>query len=221
MSQVIFGMLVISGRVTNIAPKEMVLYYSINYTLTDLPENVAYFHAQFRRVNPLPYRQVYTILDGVQGWGQYVGTYMAWGSNNYLWWGEGEVKFYLDDDHPTIVTTGTEDYFCGSYNFDPSPRHNEGYVTYTTAYAGFPQVIRPYDDYHTQMRFGLYRWHIPDPIRFEKISRSKSRHWARPAVSDIYHFKMIWLRLPFGIRLFPLFPSHLCQGPIPWRLFNR
>jgi Protein of unknown function (DUF2961) len=154
---------------TNLAPKEMVLYYSINYTLTDLPEDSAYFHAQFRRVNPLPYKQVYTLLDGVSGWGHYVGTYMAWGSNNNLWWGEGEVKFYLDDDvHPSIAATGTEDYFCGSYNFDPSPSHRERYVTFTTAYAGFPQVIRPYDDYHTQMRFGLYRWHLTDPIRFEK-----------------------------------------------------
>ena len=57
---------------------------------------------------------------------------------------------------------------CGSYNFDPSPSHRERYVTFTTLYAGFPQVIRPYDDYHTQMRFGLYRWHLTDPIRFEK-----------------------------------------------------
>ena len=68
---------------------------------------------------------------------------------------------------PPLSRHGTEDYFCGSYNFDPSPSHNKGYVPYTTPYAGF-QVIRPYDDYHTQMRFGLYRWHITDPIRFEK-----------------------------------------------------
>jgi Protein of unknown function (DUF2961). len=154
---------------TNIAPRDMVLYYSIDYSLTELSQDLAYFHAQFRRVNPLPYKQVYITLDGVEGWGHYVGTYMAWGSNNNLWWGEGEVKFYLDDDvQPSIVTTGTEDYFCGSYNFDPSPGHNKGYMTYTTAYSGFPQLIRPSDDYHTQMRFGLYRWHIPDPIRFEK-----------------------------------------------------
>jgi hypothetical protein len=154
---------------TNRAPEEMVLYYSIDYTLTEAPEDCAYFHAQFRRVNPLPYKQAYTILDGVEGWGHYVGTYMAWGVNNNLWWGEGEVKFYLDDDvHPTIAVTGTEDYFCGSYNFDPSPSHQKGYVTFTTPYAGFPQVIRPSNDYHTQMRFGLYRWHITDPIRFEK-----------------------------------------------------
>jgi hypothetical protein len=154
---------------TNRAQNEMVLYYSINYTLTEVPADCAYFHAQFRRVNPLPYRQVYTILDGVEGWGHYVGTYLAWGVNNNHWWGEGEVKFYLDDDqNPTIAATGTEDYFCGSYNFDPSPDHSQGYVTFTTPYAGLSQVIRPTSDYRAQMRFGMYRWHLTDPIRFEK-----------------------------------------------------
>lgn len=154
---------------TNISPNEMVLYYSINYTLTEIPTDSAYFHAQFRRVNPLPYKQVYTILDGVKGWGHYVGTYMAWGVNNNGWWGEGEVKFFIDDDqNPSIAATGTEDYFCGSYNFDASPNHNQGYNSFTTPYAGLPQVIRPSDDYHTQMRFGLYRWHITDPVRFRR-----------------------------------------------------
>jgi hypothetical protein len=98
-----------------------------------------------------------------------VGTYLAWGSNNNLWWGEGEIKFYLDsDEYPTICGTGTEDYFCGSYNFDPSPKHDRGYVTFTTPYAGLPQIIRPDGNYRSQMRFGMYRWHIPDPIRFER-----------------------------------------------------
>ena len=98
----------------------MTLYYQINYTLTDVPDDAAYFHAQFRRANPLPYKDVYTILDGVKGKGHYVGTYMAWGVNNNGWWGEGEIKFFMDGDKefPTICGTGTEDYFCGSYNFD-------------------------------------------------------------------------------------------------------
>ena len=77
-------------------------------------------YAQFRRVNPLPYKQNYMILDGICGRGQYVGTYMAWGVNNTGWWGEGEIKFYMDGDreYPTICGTGMEDYFCGSYNFE-------------------------------------------------------------------------------------------------------
>ncbi len=157
---------------TNIAEEEMTLYYQVNYTLTDVPDDAAYFHAQFRRVNPLPYKDVYTIVDGIKGRGHYVGAYMAWGSNNGGWWGEGEIKFYMDgDEYPTICGTGTEDYFCGSYNFDPSPRHNEGYIAYTTPYAGFHQVIRPDNDYRSQLRMGMYRWHIMDPIRFDQDLR--------------------------------------------------
>jgi hypothetical protein len=157
---------------TNLDQQQMTLYYQINYALTEVPEDTAYFHAQFRRVNPLPYKEVYTILDGVKGQGHYVGTYLAWGMNNNGWWGEGEIKFYLDgDEYPTICGTGTEDYFCGSYNFDPSPKHDQGYVTYSTPHVGFHQVIRPTSDYKTQFRMGMYRWHIMDPIRFEQDMR--------------------------------------------------
>jgi hypothetical protein len=147
------------------------VYYQINYTLTDVPEDAAYFHAQFRRVNPLPYKDVYTIVDGIKGWGHYVGTYMAWGVNNNGWWGEGEIKFYMDGDtkFPTIAGTGTEDYFCGSYDFDAkAPDGSVQYHEFTTPYSGLPQVIRGDGHYQVQQRFGLYRWHIMDPIRFEK-----------------------------------------------------
>jgi len=150
---------------------QFTLYYQINYALTDVPADAAYFHAQFRRVNPLPYKDVYTILDGVKGWGHYVGTYMAWGVHNNGWWGEGEIKFYLDGDSkfPTIAGTGTEDYFCGSYDFDAkAPDGSIQYREFTTPYAGLPQVIRGDGHYQIMQRFGLYRWHIMDPIRFEK-----------------------------------------------------
>jgi len=145
----------------------MVLYYKINYTLTEVPDNCAYFHASFRRVNPLQYKDVYTILDNVSGQGHYVGTYLAWGVNNSGWWGEGEIKFFIDGDKdfPTICGTGTEDYFCGSYNFENSK--TKQYQEFTTPYAGLHQVIRPDGVYKSQTRFGMYRWHITDPIRFE------------------------------------------------------
>jgi len=154
--------------ITNIAEEDIIIYYQIDYALTDIPDDSAYFHAQFRRVNPLPYKQVYTILDNVKGKGQYVGTYMAWGVNNTGWWGEGEIKFYIDGDKefPTICGTGTEDYFCGSYNFDVG-KENGGYREFTTPYSGLAQVIRPDGLYSSQTRFSLYRWHIADPIRFE------------------------------------------------------
>jgi len=160
---------------TNVADEGMMLYYQIDYTLTEVPDDAAYFHAQFRRANPLPYGDVYTILDGVRGQGHYVGTYLAWGVHNCGWWGEGEIKFYLDGDgkFPTICGTGTEDYFCGSYNFDVGVvplKESGGYREFTTPYTGL-QVIRPDGLYASQMRFGMYRWHIADPIRFEQDLR--------------------------------------------------
>jgi len=156
---------------TNVADARMRVYYQINYTLTEVPQDAAYFHAQFRRVNPLPYKQVYTLLEGVKGKGQYVGTYMAWGVHNSGWWGEGEIKFYLDGDKefPTICGTGTEDYFCGSYNFEN--RETKQYQPFSTPYSGLHQVLRPDGVYQSQQRFGLYRWHIMDPVRFERELR--------------------------------------------------
>jgi hypothetical protein len=154
--------------VTYLGAKQMLLFYQINYVLTEVPDDAAYFHAQFRRTNPLPYKEVYTILDGVKGRGQYVGTSMSWGVNNAGWWGEGEIKFYLDGDRefPTICGTGTEDYFCGSYNFDLG-KENGGYREFSTPYSGF-HVDRPDGLYASQTRFNLYRWHVTDPVRFEQ-----------------------------------------------------
>lgn len=131
-------------RVTlqNLSHEAVTLYYQITYALLKvIPDPAAYFHAQFRRTNPVPYGEVYAILDGVQGQGQYVGTYLAWGSNSNGWWGEGEFKFYLngDEEFPTICGTGVEDYFGGSYNFE----HDGAYREFTTPYSGLAQVIRP------------------------------------------------------------------------------
>jgi hypothetical protein len=155
---------------TNQGDAKAGVFYQINYTLTDVPDEAAYFHAQFRRENPLPYKQDFTILDGVQGKGQFVGVAMCWGVNNNGWWGEGEIKFFIDgDEWPTICGTGTEDYFCGSYGF-----YADGdYATFTTPYAGMPHVIRPKpgDTNTSQTRFGLYRWHVMDPVRFDSDLR--------------------------------------------------
>lgn len=150
----------------NINDKDaMTLYYQVDYTLTDVPADAAYFHAQFRRTNPNATSD-YTIVDNIKGKGQFVGVYLAWGVNNNGWWGEGEIKFFIDGDtkFPTICGTGTEDYFCGSYNFDRGGQYKE----FCTPYTGLHQVIRPDGTYKSQQRFGLYRWHIMDPVRFEK-----------------------------------------------------
>jgi hypothetical protein len=158
----------------NIDDVQMTIYYQIDYAQAEVPGDAAYFHAQFRRIDPLPFKSVYTILDGVEGKGHYVGTYLAWEVHSTGWWGEGEIKFYLDGDKefPTICGTGTEDYFCGSYNFDTKGPDGKGrYTEFSTPYTGLAQVIRPDGLYDSQQRFGLYRWHIADPIRFEQDLR--------------------------------------------------
>src|SRR5215203_2189697 len=157
--------------VENLSPDPVpAIYYQVTYTLTEVPDDCAYLHAQWRRSNPLPYQEVHTLLDGIRGQGHYVGTYLAWGVNNTGWWGEGEIKFYLDadDEWPTICGTGTEDYFGGAWNFEHPPGQ---YGTYSTPFLGLPQVIRPDGLYLSQQRFGMYRWHVMDPIRFSEKLR--------------------------------------------------
>ncbi len=152
--------------VENLTPDPVAgFYYQITYALTEVPDDCAYFHAQWRRSNPLAYQEVHTLLDGVHGQGHYVGTYLAWGVNTTGWWGEGEIKFYLDGDGewPTICGTGTEDYFGGAWDFEQPIGQ---YGLFSTPYLGLPQVIIPDGLYRSQQRFGMYRWHVPDPIRF-------------------------------------------------------
>ncbi len=154
----------------NMGEKAASVYYQIDYSLQKVEKNAPYFHAQFRRVNPLPFKDDYTIVDGIKGKGQYVGTYLAHGANSEGWWGEGEAKFYIDGDKkfPTICGTGEEDYFNGSYGYDD--REVDGktvYTSFTSPYTGFYHV--PYEG--EQRRFGEYRWHILDPVHFDKDLR--------------------------------------------------
>jgi hypothetical protein len=166
--------------IENIQPRDeqdpkrgtMTLFYQITYALTEVDADCAYLHAQWRRSNPVALGQDHVLLDGISGQGHYVGTSIAWGVHSSGWWGEGEIKFFIDGDtdYPTICGTGTEDYFCGSYNFDVGKEHG-GYREFSTPYAGMHQVLRPDGLYQSQQRFGLYRWHIMDPVRFEENLR--------------------------------------------------
>jgi hypothetical protein len=158
----------------NRSAQQLTVYYQINYTLTQVSAHAAYFHAQFRIVDRLKAKDVYTILDGVRGQGHYVGTYLGHGAFTPGWWGEGEIKFYIDGDtdFPTINGTGEEDYFLGSYAY--AKRENDGpprEISYSSAYAGF-YALEP-ADWMTQYfvpgrerRYGQYRWHVMDPVRF-------------------------------------------------------
>ncbi|MDD5675221.1 MAG: DUF2961 domain-containing protein, partial [Chitinivibrionales bacterium] len=145
--------------IQNRAPQDAPhFYYAISYALTNVENDDAYFHAQFRRVNPLKYKDDYVILDNVKGKGQYVGVYMAWQQNSSGWWGEGEFKAFIDGDRdfPTICGTGTEDYFGGAWCFGQN---------YSAPFLGYP--LGPCDGTPGR-RHGLYRFHVLDPIRFQK-----------------------------------------------------
>lgn len=157
------------ARITleNLNGKKSVIYYQITYAETAVEENTPYFHVQFCRDNPLEYKKNHVILDKVRGKGQYVGTYLAWGVNSNRWWGEGEIKFFLDGDRdfPTICGTGTEDYIGGAWNFE----YPQGsYCRFSGPYSGLHQIITPDGLYSAQQRFGMYRFHLTDPIRFDE-----------------------------------------------------
>jgi Protein of unknown function (DUF2961) len=145
-------------------------FFQVDYSLEAVDPHAAYFHAQWRRSNPVE-DGLHTILDGVSGPGHYVGTYLAWQTNNNGWWGEGEVKFFIDGDgeFPTICGTGTEDYVGGAWSFEQVP--GQGYLTFTSPYLGFHQVSGVDGFGRSNQRFGMYRWHVPDPVRFTKDLR--------------------------------------------------
>ncbi len=154
----------------NIDSKRTVLYYQVDYTLTNVPDDAAYFHAQFNRAHPVPSEEDYTIVKNIKGKGHYVGTYIARGTYDEDWWGEGEIKFYMDGDQdfPTICGTGEEDYFCGSYGFSMH-KDEEGishYEEFDSPYSGF-HYFNDNPDLSYETKIGEYRWHILDPVRFE------------------------------------------------------
>jgi hypothetical protein len=134
-------------------------FYQIDYELREaLPENTGRFHAQFRRQNPTVEKEDYVLLDNVEGPGMFIGCVIGVRSLGPHWWGEGEMKFYMDGDtdFPTICGTGTEDYFEAAW----------GMEEYQTPYAGCPMCMTS-DDFKYPL-VSLYRWHEKDPVYFRK-----------------------------------------------------
>jgi len=158
------------------------LFYQIDFTRLDAPPSGAgAFHAQWRRQRLTEPLNDYVIVDGIRGRGHYVGTFIALQTLERAWWGEGEMKFYLDGDeeYPSICSTGMEDYFGGAWSFGGKDAQNQTQEqTFSTPYMGYPFYARD-DDYHNDffhsecppMR-ALYRFHIPDPILFDRDLRA-------------------------------------------------
>lgn len=158
-----------------------VVAYRVLYKLHPVPDDAAYLHAQWRRSVTRREHPEHTILDGVRGRGVYVGTYLAWTALSSKWWGEGEVKFYLDGDgeFPTLSDNGTEDYFGGAFAFGvdswaflgeggvPDPQLSER--EFNTPYLGL--ALAHTVDPQGPRLYSLYRWHVLDAIGFAEDLR--------------------------------------------------
>ncbi len=149
-----------------------VVAYRVLYHLEEVSEDAAYFHAQYRHTLTTTDKPEHVILDGVKGKGVYVGTYLAW--NNFCtgWWGEGEVKFYLDGDteYPTLCDNGTEDYFGGAWNFGYDPANpNTKETEFESPWLGMP-LATP-GNRNGSKKFSMYRWHVQDCIGFQEDIR--------------------------------------------------
>ena len=138
------------------------LYYDVDYTLGDKHgADALYFHAYYRRENPTRLQQDFEILPRISGKGRYLGATFGVQANKDLyidnWWGEGEVKVFLEGDResPTLSGTGTEDYIGTGW----------GLNQYSDLYQG-----APFAD-NTKMRYSFYRYHVPDPVYFKSEIR--------------------------------------------------
>jgi len=183
-------------------------FYQITYALTPLPQEMGYFHAQHRRSLTRRDHPEHVLLDGVKGWGHYVGTYLAWAQMSNGWWGEGEIKFFIDGDteYPTICGTGTEDYFGGAWGFHGPDKIEE---IYSTPFLGLPLSRHMPNEIP---RHGLYRWHVMDPIRFRsdlKVTIQALGWWPggkfQPLTDDIASTVFWYQSLPHGP--FPELPA--------------
>jgi len=140
-------------------------FFQITYDEQEIPEDSAYFHASYRRTMTTREYPEHVIIDNIVGKGHYVGTALSWMQYSDCWWGEGEIKFFMDGDlsYPTICGTGTEDYFGGAWNFGGNYKDTFG-KNYSTPFLGFPYSEREMGKVPKHM---LYRWHVMDPIRFD------------------------------------------------------
>ena len=156
---------------TNHGKRPMNLYYQVDYTLEPIADDAGYLHVMFRRENPTVLRQDFTIAEGIKGPGRFLGCVVGVRvlPDDMVWYGEGEFKLFRDGDttHPTYCGTGLEDYVGTAW----------GMGAHTTPYQGSPLIVAPPTDPQSPMPskpdfVGFYRWHLPDPMVFEREMRA-------------------------------------------------
>jgi hypothetical protein len=188
---------------TNESERDLsLLAFQITYAKAPVPDVAGYFHAQWRRGETDRAAPIHSVIEGIAGEGRYVGTFIAWTQLSDGWFGEGEVKFYIDGDKqfPTICGTGTEDYFGASYGFP---------TVFSTPYSG---STLNHAGLSGPPKWSLYRWHIMDPICFKRDLRVtvQALGWYpnrkyQPLADDIASVAYWYQREPHAP--FPKFPA--------------
>ncbi|MHC4443970.1 MAG: glycoside hydrolase family 172 protein [Planctomycetota bacterium] len=189
-------------------------FFQIDYELRkSLPPNTGRFHAQFRRQNPTVKKQDYVILDNVEGPGFFAGCVIGVRAMGGGWWGEGEMKFYMDGDtdYPTICGTGSEDYFCNAW----------GMNLYQTPYHGC--TLNHKDEQFKYPLVSMYRWHVADPVYFRKSFKATMQQigWGKGGLyerSDDWSSVAYWYQ-PKPVKQMPPFPDRVARSadimPLP------
>jgi hypothetical protein len=152
-------------EIQNESGADFPLYYQIDYTLEMSREREASFlHVSYRRENPTTMKQDFVIAEGLKGPGRFLGCVTGirvLQDDLFAWYGEGEVKFYLDGDRalPTLCGTGLEDYVGTAWAMG----------AHQTPYQGVPFEVRdPQNRRRMPDMTGFYRWHLADPILFRE-----------------------------------------------------
>jgi len=142
---------------TNAGQKSVPLFYQIDYTLRDKhPRDVGRLHVLFARENPTTEKQDFVLLPRRTGKGRFIGTLIGVRNTHPgQWWGEGEIKIFMDGDteYPTICGTGSEDYVGLSYGMQQTPYLYNGCNLNENNFVS------------------MYRWHLPDPIWWQRECR--------------------------------------------------
>jgi hypothetical protein len=141
---------------TNDGAEKSVLFYQVDCTVGDeLPADFGRLHVLFRRENPTTLKQDFELLPKREARGRFIGSVIGIRAMEGNWWGEGEVKAYLDGDKefPTICGTGSEDYVGLSWGIQQTPFLYNGCSLDEKGFVC------------------MYRWHLPDPIVWKKDAR--------------------------------------------------
>lgn len=165
------------------------LYYHVDYELGPQSADQGLFHALFRYERDLKTQEQegnilgqdnYVILD-TEGEGQYVGCTLCVDAPPGGWWGEGDDMIFIDGSkQPTINGTGTEDYFNNAWGFS---------TAFCYPYYGCPLLDKRPDGGTLTT---VYRWHIPDPVRFKQHIRVTMEHVYAPNVANDYSSVAYW-----------------------------